>query len=100
MNAADRLAALREAATPGPWAVRPQDGDDEYNAIWSEALDFDEGVALDLSTIDAAYIVALVNAGPALEALVRAAEAHAAICRCWDPAPLRAALTELGEALA
>ena len=56
-----------------------------------------------LTTADAALIVALVNAAPALEALVRAAEgvAHERATVLQEPAHdrLRAALDELDKVL-
>ena len=86
MNTADKLAALREAATPGPWTAPEY----AHLAIWAPSKRFrDARTVVCLmpeadgagrhrtdpdGDADAALIVALVNAAPALEALVRAAE--------------------------
>ena len=83
---ADRLAALREAATPGPWhhyrdKLRPQFSGrvNEVQANQKPAVvrwsGFDDSARPEKQhAANARYIVALVNAAPALEALVRAAE--------------------------
>jgi hypothetical protein len=117
MNAADRLAALREAATPGPWAVG-RDGPGLSSERWiipaAHAGRYEGGFSIDpvematrwakliasAEPVDASLIVALVNAAPALEALVRAAENVAGPCYPGFRDAIRTALAELSKALA
>ena len=105
MSAADKLAALREAATTGPWRA------DSHGWVTSPAFSDGEEPIIILGEgddPDVDLVCLLVNAAPALEALVRAAEAAVGAAEytapVWqsaglpDPAaPLRAALAELDK---
>jgi len=88
---ADRLAALREAATAGPWLNHPCSGTSGGAECWQEDPHQDiyhpttsdasfGSLVLNIQGEDpetvanTALALALVNAAPALEALVRAAE--------------------------
>jgi hypothetical protein len=72
------LAALEAAATVAPWFVRLVHLDDEpdgaYVNVHSEGIDWDEAVAQEVTSADAALIVALRNAAPDLIAAARRAE--------------------------
>ena len=90
----DELMRLREAATPGPWAVFGDDGFDEFRGIespthceticptvqdYAENSDgyVDYAVATDgVSEPNAAYIVAACNAVPELVQRIRELEAQ------------------------
>lgn len=82
------LSALREAATPEPWRECGHDrGGCSCHLIWSlpadclvaQTLDFNddvtvgEGLNAETAVLNAQYIVALVNAAPALIAELEAA---------------------------
>ena len=120
MNTADKLKALREAATPRPWTTPEY----AHLEIWAPSKRFrDARTVVCLMPeadgpgrhhtdpdgfADAALIVALVNAAPALEALVRAAEKvterpgsyDSGGSQWWaDHDALAAALAELGNVL-
>ena len=119
MSYADRLAALREAATPGPWVVQTPDPDVDLRWIDTHAYPGGPepicGPNYGISQPDARYIVALVNAAPAIEAAIRVVEsvaldgcefgsydqvcserwADAPISHWCDPCAARAALAEV-----
>jgi hypothetical protein len=73
MTTADKLAALREAATPGPWRWEASGFSD---LVYFGSTHPDAPNSAASTEADAALIVALVNALPALVELVRAAEAY------------------------
>jgi hypothetical protein len=97
MTTAERLAALREAATPGPWMLSPLD----EPGVIAGAGGADLGVLIATANMDrhrdgerdAQLIVALVNALPAIEALVAAAETPFVP----KPVPERVSWTELRQ---
>src|SRR5574338_111082 len=71
MERLDELTELMERATPGPWQTDGLDNDLYDSPIWSRANlsqdeEDDEGYLGEMGKADAAYIVALVNAAPAL----------------------------------
>ena len=107
MNTADKLAVLREAATPGPWGLLDRGPSHDFDpSIILAAAEYNK-LGRHVSKADypdAALIVTLVNAAPALEALVRAAEReHRSVgfgCYCdRDDCEYLAALAELGKVL-
>ena len=101
------LRALLDAATPGPWTVEfstgvaeDEDGNEIESAWMSGPRMLDMGDYQTLREDDAALIVALVNAAPALLDVVEAARLHADVTHADGFTEVIETLIDLREALA
>lgn len=72
----EKLEALAKAATPLPWRVETEVTRDGWGLLWpiTSIESGDDNVAENLTTGDAAYILAACNAAPELIARVRELE--------------------------
>ncbi len=100
-----RLREMAEKATPGHWVDQsPDDGAaGEASEWWIDTHAYADGPepvvarSYPLRGADAAFIVALVNAAPALLAVVEAAERLSAAERVWVAAGMPGSLGGLAD---